>query len=103
MVLVFTHTHTNHSWVYDMNCQTVQNKILALADPRLVPDPLRSHVAGCAACQAWAQQAARLEGLLEQLPAPSAPADKKTALVDHLMRGEPIITRPLALPAPTRE
>ena len=45
----------------------------------------------------------RLEGLLEQLPAPPAPADKKAGLVSHLTRGEPIITRPLALPAAPRE
>jgi len=82
-----------------MNCQVVQNKILALPDPRLIPDPLRAHVAGCAACQAWAKQAARLEALLEQLPTPLAPADKKDALIDDLARGRPIITRPAATPA----
>ena len=54
-----------------MNCQVVQNKILTLPDPRVVPDPLRAHVVGCAACQAWAKQAARLEALLEQLPDPA--------------------------------
>ena len=86
-----------------MNCQTIQTKILALADPRLIPDPLREHVAGRRACQGWAKQAARLEALLEQLPAPAAPADKKAALVGHLTRGEPIITRPLAMPAQPRE
>jgi len=86
-----------------MTCQTVQNKILALADPRFIPDPLREHVAGCAACQAWASQAARLEGLLERLPAPPAPADKKAALVSHLTHGEPIITLPLARSAAPRE
>jgi hypothetical protein len=86
-----------------MNCQTIQTKILTLADPRLVPDSLRDHIAGCSACQGWAKQAARLEALLEQLPAPPAPADRKAALVDQLTRGEPIITRPLAMPAQPRE
>ena len=86
-----------------MNCQVIQNKILALPDPRLVPDPLRAHVAGCAACQAWAKQAAHLEGLIEQLPAPPAPADRKTVLVGKLVRGEPLTTQPLATPAQPRE
>jgi hypothetical protein len=86
-----------------MNCQVIQNKILALPDPRLVPEPLRAHVAGCAACQAWAQQAARLEGLIEQLPAPPAPADRKTVLVGKLVRGEPLTAQPLATPAQPRE
>src|SRR5262245_46825700 len=82
-----------------MNCQAVQNKILYLPDPRLIPDPLRQHVAGCAACQAWAKQAARLEALLEQLPTPLAPADKKDALIGDLTSPRPIITRPRTAPA----
>jgi hypothetical protein len=86
-----------------MNCQVVQNKIIALADPRLVPDALREHLAGCAACRDWAQQAARLEGLLEDLPAPAPPADRKAALVEQITLGAPIITRPLAMPAGQRE
>jgi hypothetical protein len=85
-----------------MNCQVVQNKIIAEPDPRLLSERLRLHVAGCAACRAWAEQAARLEGLLEQLPAPSAPTAKKAALVDELERGEPIIARPMAAPAADR-
>ena len=80
-----------------MNCQAVQNKILALPDPRHVPDPLRAHVAGCAACRAWAEQAARLEGLLERLPVPPALAGKKTALVEDLTRRP--AAEPLATPA----
>ncbi|WP_439629167.1 hypothetical protein [Gemmata sp.] len=67
-----------------MNCQTVQNKILALPDPRHVPDALRSHVNACAGCRAWAELAGRLEGLVAQLTAPAAPADKKAALIAKL-------------------
>jgi hypothetical protein len=85
-----------------VNCQVVQNKIIAEPDPRLLPERLRLHVAGCAACRAWAEQAARLEGLIEQLPAPAAPAAKKAALVGKLERGEPIIIQPVATPAPAR-
>ncbi len=86
-----------------MNCQVVQNKILALPDPRVVPDPLREHVVGCAGCQAWAKQAARLEALLEQLPTPLAPADKKDALIGNLVRGDAIIARPATVPVQPRE
>ncbi len=78
-----------------MNCQAVQNTILSLPDPRHIPDPLRKHVVGCAACRVWAEQAARLEGLLERLPVPFAPAGKKAALVEDLIRkpvGEPLGT-----------
>jgi hypothetical protein len=76
-----------------MNCQTVQNRILALPDPRQIPDALLVHVAGCAGCRVWAEQAARLEGLLERLPVPPAPADKKSDLIADLARG------PVAVPA----
>lgn len=85
-----------------MNCQTVQNKIIAEPDPRLLPERLRLHVAGCAACRAWAEQAARLEALIEQLPAPAAPSAKKAVLVGKLERGEPIIARPVATPGAAR-
>jgi hypothetical protein len=81
-----------------MNCQAVQNKILALPDPRHIPDSLREHVAGCAGCREWVQQAARLEGLLAQLPAPPAPANKKEDLLAELSRPEPLITRPVTVP-----
>lgn len=67
-----------------MNCQTVQNKILALPDPRHVPDALRAHVNACAGCRAWAELAGRLEGLVAQLSIPAAPADKKAALLAKL-------------------
>jgi len=74
-----------------MNCQTVQNQILGLPDPRELPAALREHVGGCAACQAWARKAARLESLLAQLPVPSAPRQKKEAMIGDLMQAEPVI------------
>jgi hypothetical protein len=77
-----------------MNCQTVQNKILALPDPRHIPAALLAHVAECPGCRVWAEQVARLESLLERLPTPTAPSDKKSALIDRLTTG-----RPLAVPA----
>lgn len=81
-----------------MNCQAVQNQILALPDPRELSPALREHVLGCAACQAWAKQAARLEAILERLPVPAAPGDKKEALLGDLMAAEPVIL-PMATPA----
>lgn len=74
-----------------MNCQAIQNKVLALPDPRRLPDELREHVEACAGCRAWWQQAAKLERLLERLPAPPAPADKKTAMIDDLTAAGPVI------------
>ena len=75
-----------------MNCQVVQNKILAEPDPRLLPERLRLHVAECEDA-ALGGSAARLEALVERMPAPSAPSGKMAALVGKLERGEPIIAR----------
>jgi hypothetical protein len=86
-----------------MHCQTIQNRILALPDPRFVPEGLREHLAACAGCRDWARQAARLEGLLEQLPAPPAPQNKKERLIEELVANEPLILRPLAAPRPSPE
>lgn len=81
-----------------MNCQAVQNKILALPDPRSVPDPLRVHVLECPGCRAWAEQAARLEGLLELLPVPPALGDKKLALIADLTHGRTEVAPAAAQP-----
>jgi len=81
-----------------MNCQAIQNQILALPDPRELPPALRAHVLGCAACQAWAKRAARLEVLLEQLPVPPAPGEKKEMMLGDLMSADPVI-QPMAVPA----
>jgi len=75
-----------------MNCQAIQNKILAQADPRQPTEPLRDHLDGCAACQAWWKQAGRLEQLLEHLPAPPPPADKKADVLEELAVAGPLIT-----------
>jgi len=72
-----------------MNCSTLRNAILALPDPRSVPDPLGAHLAACTACRLWAEQVARLETLLERLPVPPPPADKKSALVASLTGQRP--------------
>lgn len=81
-----------------MNCQTVQAQVLGLPDPRDLTPVLREHVLACAACRAWAKQAARLEGLLQQLPVPPAPAEKKEALLGDLMSADPVI-QPMVTPA----
>ena len=79
-----------------MNCQAIQNQILGLPDPRELTPALREHVLTCSACQAWARGAARLESLLEHLPVPPAPREKKEILLGELMQADPVI-----LPMPT--
>lgn len=85
-----------------MKCDAAQAKILSLPDPRHVPESLRGHVVGCAACRAWAEQAARLEGLLERLPVPAASAEKKAAFLDRLARSPELVEPAESEPAPFR-
>jgi hypothetical protein len=81
-----------------MNCQAIQNQILTLPDPRALPAPLREHIRACPACRAWARRAARLESILEQLPAPASLGEKKEALIGDLMAADPVIL-PMVVPA----
>ena len=74
-----------------MNCQKFQNRILALPDPRQLPENLREHLDACPACMSSWKRAVRLEQLLAQLPTPPAPADKKAALLDELTAAGPVI------------
>lgn len=76
-----------------MTCDALRDQVLTLPDPRRVPDVLRAHLAGCPACAAWAVAAGRLETLLERLPVPPAPADKKAELVEELTAAGPVIRR----------
>lgn len=74
-----------------MNCQTIQNHVLALPDPRQLPGNLRDHFDACPVCLGWWKQVVRLECLVEQLPAPPAPGDRKAAFIDDLTAAGPVI------------
>jgi hypothetical protein len=81
-----------------MKCDTVQHDILSLPDPRRIPDSLREHVVSCAACRTWAEQAGRLESLLERLPVPVSSPETKAAFLDRIARS-PELAEPVAASA----
>jgi hypothetical protein len=76
-----------------MKCDVVQNRLLALADPRRVPEELRGHLAACDACRAFAALAGRLDGLVAAVPVPPADEAVKLAFLDRLTELGPIIKR----------
>jgi hypothetical protein len=76
-----------------MNCDVVQNRLLALPDPRRTPDDLRGHLDGCPACRAFQGQAGRLDGLLAAVPVPPPSDEAKAALLDRVTEAGPIIRR----------
>ncbi len=83
-----------------MTCQSAQARILALPDPRQLPDAFRAHVDACPDCRAHWAQAARLEALVAALPVPPAPAGKKESLLEDLAADALIF--PKVAPAPRR-
>ena len=75
-----------------MKCETLQNRLLAVADPRRLPDDVRAHVTECQACRVFHAKLVRLEGLLVAVPVPVS-TDAKAALLDQVAAPGPIITR----------
>jgi hypothetical protein len=73
-----------------MNCETIQNRILALAVATEPTADVREHVAGCPACRAVQSKAVRLDRLLAQLPTPSSELARESFLEQVLAEG-PII------------
>jgi hypothetical protein len=82
-----------------MTCPSVQARILALPDPRQLPEAVRAHVDGCPDCAAFWAQAARLEALVAALPVPPAPRGKKQDLLTDLA-AEALIFPKVATAAP---
>ena len=80
----------------DMNCETIQNRILALALATEPTADVQEHVAGCPACQAVLTKAVRLDRVLAQLPAPSSGLARE-AFLDQVLADGPIIrSKPVA-------
>ena len=74
----------------DMNCETIQNRILALAVATKPTADVQEHVAGCTACQAVLTKAVRLDRVLAQLPAPLSGLARE-AFLDRILADGPII------------
>jgi hypothetical protein len=82
-----------------MNCETIQNRLLALPDPRRVPEELRGHLDECPGCRAVLVRAARLDALLPALPVPASSEAVKAAFLERVRAGEPVVRRE---PTPSR-
>ncbi len=76
-----------------MKCEAVQNRLLALPDASRLPDELRDHLSGCAACSGYLAQLGRLDAILASLPVPTPSDDRKAEFLDQMSAVGPIITR----------
>ncbi len=79
-----------------MNCETIQNRIIALAVATEQTADVREHVADCTACQIMLTKAKRLDRVLTQLPVPSSQLAKETFMEQILAEGPVIRTKPIA-------
>src|SRR5579885_2061136 len=76
-----------------MNCEAVQNRLLALPDPRRASDELRGHLDGCPACRSFLAAVGRLDELLAAIPVPPPSEEVKAAFLDKVTEAGPIIRR----------
>lgn len=76
-----------------MNCDAIQNRLLALPDVRRVPDELRGHLDECPACRAFLARAVRLDRLIAAVPVPPPSDETKAAFLDRATEAGPVIKR----------
>ena len=80
-----------------MNCELLQNRLLALPDPRRVPQELQGHLTSCPACREWLRALLRVDGALARLPVPAPSPGAKAAVLERFR------TRPARAPEPQAE
>ena len=77
-----------------MNCATTRSRILALADPSSLPEPLLTHLDGCAACSTWHRLAVQVERVVANLPVPVSEGNGKRRLLSKFQDSPaPVATR----------
>jgi hypothetical protein len=87
-----------------MNCSSVRNRLLALADPAAVPDRLSTHLDGCPACQGWHRLLIEVEGVVAGTPVPESDGRSRKNLLAQFrdnvsVNGKPV-TPTTAKPRP---
>ena len=82
-----------------MNCEAVQNRLLAVSEPRRAGADVRAHLATCAECKAFVARAGRLEELLAKIPVPASSPAAKADLLTDILSGKPAT---LKFPAPAK-
>lgn len=82
-----------------MNCEAVQNRLLAVSEPRRAGADVRAHLTICAECKAFVARAERLEQLLAKIPVPASTPEAKANLLTDILSGKPAT---LKFPAPAK-
>ena len=82
----------------DMTCDVATHRLLALPDPRQLPDDVRAHLVSCAACQGRSVALVRIEELIPRIPVPAASESVKQAFLDKIEAETPVIRTMPVLP-----
>jgi hypothetical protein len=85
-----------------MNCASARNRILALADPAVLPESLEAHVSACAACEAWRRLAVQVDAAVAAIPVPVSDGNAKRQLLAQF-QGSPARSAKLKKPAPASD
>jgi len=85
-----------------VNCASARNRILALADPAVLPESLDAHVSNCATCQAWLRLAIQVDTAVAAIPVPVSDGKAKRQLLSQF-QGSPARSAKLKKPASAAE
>jgi hypothetical protein len=77
-----------------MNCASARNRILALADPAVLPQPLLAHVDGCSACRAWHRVVIQVESAVAAVAIPASDGNTKRQLLAKFQAPSPRAVKP---------
>jgi hypothetical protein len=83
-----------------MNCSTVRNRLLALADPAAVPTPVSSHLEQCAACQGWHRLLVQVEAAVAAIPVPASDGRARQDLLSQFQGDVSVNGKPVRTGAP---
>ena len=77
-----------------MNCSSARNRILALADPAVLPEALLGHVNGCSACQTWHRLAIQVDAAVAAIGVPISEGKGKRQLMSQFQVAPTRAARP---------
>jgi hypothetical protein len=83
-----------------MNCSTVRNRLLGLADPAAVPAPVSAHLDQCPACQGWHRLLVQVEAVVAAGSVPPSDGRAKQNLLSQFRSDVSVNGKPVRVTAP---
>ncbi|HJZ92545.1 MAG TPA: hypothetical protein VKE40_16840 [Gemmataceae bacterium] len=83
-----------------MNCSTVRNRLLALADPAAVPALVTAHFEQCPACQGWHRLLVQVDAAVAAIPVPASDGRAKQNVLSQFRDEVSVNGKPVRTAAP---